>query len=335
NTIDSNARDGWSAFHSSTIQASENSFSHNGENGIRTQLNTKANVVFSHNTIKNNYAGISCFLSSTPAFISNLVEDNEFLGIYVLDSASPLITDTIIRNSGNYGICVRDLSRPSIYNCTVEGAIEYELWIGNNSHTILINVTLDRDKVFFNDTDSDLSFGWWVDLRVLDEEMKNAVNATVEILDATGEVVFTGITGDQGSIVPIPIVETIINSDGTRSMGPHNFTAKHGDKAGHVLVEVKRNMDVEIRMAVLDTILDSLGDEIPGVPSTSDLFVRFENMEEGVFLRGEVELEITCSLLADQVLFYIEEKGDERLLGEGVLKMDGTRLTCSFTWNTT
>jgi parallel beta-helix repeat protein len=327
NIIKTNGVNGIISAQYSQITVVGNDISHNGDRGVDVQGNSSATI--ENNTINSNIEyGIINLHYSRATIMGNFISDTKKDGIAVTRGASPLIINCTIINSSQFGISVWDISKPKIYNCTISNSGKADIYAGNNSHPTVISTFFDRDKVYFNDTVSDISVGWWVRGEVLDEANNPVKDAAVKILDSEGDIVFEGNTNDYGRTGLVPVIEATMSNNGIKSLTPHNFTAVKGNTSGFVIREVTRNLNVQIRLGIHDYI------PLPDWIDPGELFIRFESPETGSFLRGTVTLTVSCCRFLDCALFYLEDDGEQVLIGNGSMLKKGLDLEYTFDLDT-
>jgi len=252
------------------------------------------------------------------------VDNDRLLGggvaMGIEQGAAPLITSTKIKNAWDTGLRIAGNGRPKVYNCSISGSGDYDVMSINNSHPILVNTTFDRDRVFFNDSLSDLSFGWWAWGVVLDEEGERVPNALVNIKDQAGGLVQV-VTNDKGGFSEISLIESVFSLGKRDRLTPHNFSAVKGNMTGSRLVNITWNLKV--------TIIIGKHEIGPDAPTPGAIFIEFIDLENGEWISGEIDIQVRAPKAVDVVILL-----DDKVLGTAARMDTGMVSIYQLTWDT-
>ena len=220
--------------------------------GVQSQIDIDGDVLINNNHISNNeYSGISVTLPTNlnTRVFSNHIEGNLKNGITSTNGASPEITDCTILGSGEHGIFTRDISSPKIYNTSINGSGEYDFWVGERSTPLLVGSFFDSARVFFNDTQSLLSFGWWVRFQVQDNDSTPVGGASYWVNASDNSTAHEGLTLPTGRSSLLVIIEKELRLDGVKALTPHTFTASKGLDHAEEEIEITGNGEVLLTLA--------------------------------------------------------------------------------------
>jgi len=328
NVINENTASGIFIEHNAKAYVLGNDISWNGENGIETRMNPKGEVLVQNNLISwNDRDGIffSYPTNNVARVVQNLIDNNLRHGIRMVNGASPIILNCSINNSYLHGIYIKDLSRPLIYNSTISGSGGEDIWLGNNSHPRFLGTGLDPEAFFLNDSASDIFLGWWVRLRVVDENGDLVDNAQVLVRNGWNESIFN-VTTKNGRTRALPIVEWRLNNSALVRYNPHHFSASKQGKTGSVLRNVTKNMELKIIFGIHQGFPHIRPELVPGM----SILLSFDNLKNGQFISGNKVIKVRCSFIIDSVKFSANGFSEEIDLGTYEV-VDGE---CTVTWKT-
>lgn len=255
NTIDSNHDHGIHCQLSTNVTIIRNTISNNGDRGIQTQLNPDGKTIAVGNYIYNNEGhGIGI---ASPFFckIQNNTITSNCIGIKMGVGAIPIIADNTIQSCKEDGIYIRDSSEPKIYNCTIIDSNEYDIRVGECSHPTIINTNFDLNKLFFNDTESIISIGHWVDVKVRNKNNVPVQNAEITIKNNDGTEVFNSSTDYNGHVSCIPVVEYDLDYTFNKTLyTPHTvYVSKLGQSASEKIT-IDLNRVINFTLTISDKL---------------------------------------------------------------------------------
>lgn len=277
--------------------------------------------------IDNDQLAIAAKRPGDISFKDCLISGHTTSGIMFLEGTDSELFNCTIRDSGYYGIFVQDISRPMLANCSISDSGMYDVWASDNSHPVLINSIFDQSKVFLNDTESDISVGWWVRAEVVDDTGPVPA-AQVRVSDREKVLSHSTFTDDQGRTTQLPIVEFKYKKDGKTYMGPYNFTAFKNDWRGCTILNITSNMKVRI---VLEFGLHVIE---PGETGSDIVILHSISVSDGDWVSGDVTITIkTCSSV-DRVTLRLSN-GEENRLGTAELASRNLVKVFEFKWDST
>jgi len=221
-----------------------------------------SNPTIKENRILGNWRGIGLF-QSEPEVSGNEITGSGSMGIDCSDNSDAAITGNTISGSGQAGISVI-YSAPSIRSNTINSN-----GVGVNStssaaliakNTIAANrewgvfakggaPTLEGNK--YTDTSGKanglgaVAAVWTLRVTVVDSEKKPVPDASVTVKDRGGKVVFTGRTGDAGTVPALELYQSQ-SGDGASSQSstPHTINVKWEDLSSTTTVTMDKDRSV-------------------------------------------------------------------------------------------
>ncbi len=281
NIISSNGYGGIVCFQNAVVTISTNTISYNEKRGI--ELNDYSTVdIVDNSIIMNKDIGIVCSERSETKIIDNIVTGNDNYGIFsqllkggrltaennylygndeagiVIDfpSTVKLCNNTV--SGGRNGVMTINGATPFIANCTISDSDEYDLWVDNISHPTVFNTNFDLNKLSFNDTESILSIGHWVDVNVRTPNDVPVQNAEITIRNKDGAEVFNGSTDYNGHVSCIPMVEYDLddmhNYTHRINYTPHTLYASKLGKSDSKKISIDMNRIVNFTLDISDKL---------------------------------------------------------------------------------
>lgn len=279
NIISSNGYGGIVCFQNAAVNISTNTISYNEKRGI--ELNDRSTVSIVSNSINmNKDIGIACSESSEMKIVDNIIANNDNYGIFsqllkggkltaednylhannnagvVIDFPSTVnLCNNTISAQAKEGIRVINGATPLISNCTIINSGKYDIFVSASSHPTIINTKFDLDKLFFNDTESIISIGHWLDVNVQNKNEVPVQNARVAIADKNALEVFNGTTDYEGRITCIPVVEYDLGYTFNKTVyTPHSIYASKLGKSASEKITVDRNRVINLTLAISDKL---------------------------------------------------------------------------------
>lgn len=254
NTI-SNNTDGIQCY-SSSPTIFDNNITSNIDDGIFLQAESHAAI--ENNIILGNTKGIFSTGLSIPIIANNTVSAvND--GIILASYSNATIINSTITSSATRGILV-DSSFPNVVNCSISTAGQYDIYLSGDSHLTLLNTTFNKTKVGFDDTLSNLTVQWYMDVYVNNPDEAPLPGATVYVNDTSGGPVlgspFT--TDNNGFVRWIITMEYVQNDTNGLAPGgenvifytPHNVTAIKDLNIGYAYPEPTMNASKQVNITL-------------------------------------------------------------------------------------
>lgn len=278
NIISSNGYGGIVCFQNALVNISDNTISYNEKRGIETNGNAITDI--SDNTISlNKDIGIVCSESSDTSITGNTVTGNDRYGIFsqLLLGGKLIVENNCLYANGEAGIAINFPSdvtlrgntvssslkngievlngaTPLIANSTILDSGLYDIYASNNSHPTMVNTKLDLNKLFFNDTESIVSIGYWVEVNVCNNNSVPVQNAKVIIANNDSIEIFNGSTNYEGHICSMPVIALEMSYTSKKNYTPHSiYVAKLGLSESEQII-VDRNMVVDFILGVSDKL---------------------------------------------------------------------------------
>ncbi|UCE74327.1 MAG: right-handed parallel beta-helix repeat-containing protein, partial [Methanomassiliicoccales archaeon] len=247
-----------------------------------TQL---AVLEFDGNTLKDNYIAIMVENASTISITNNTASKNEY-GIYLLNASPNIAYNTI--TSSEYGIYADNTSSAISYN-TISDISQYGIYVNfGDSLKIHNNTVIEAEMIFFNSTidelwlkdssitkinttvenylltgNSTLSTGWYIRIRVVDEEGQPISNAIVLIFDAHSTIVAALFSDSDGWTEWIPVTEVFQNSTSEISYNPYRITVIKDSFTDTSVYTIDEDTTVTISLNVKEAVHMPAGSAFP------------------------------------------------------------------------
>jgi parallel beta-helix repeat protein len=249
----------------------DNTFSDNYGMGIVINARNKSSIKMQNNTVNNNWGNnflldgdgggdllvknndfsesrystgvYLTYIDGYAIFENNNVSGNDDDGFSIWDSPNIVISNATCENNFN-GIFSHN-SSITMTNSSIISVI-YDFNLTSDSHVISINTKFDNSSFNFQDTESNLTVLWYLDVKVVDGGGFGVDNADCWINDSIGENVWSKNTqmGNDGWINLLPTTEYIENSSGKVFKTPHNVSARRGPEYGYSLFSIWKSQDV-------------------------------------------------------------------------------------------
>ena len=219
NNIYSNT-DGIYLWTSTNNQVINNNVSYN-RNGIYLVSSSKNQIL--NNSISNNKYGINVFSSINNNQITNNSVSNNEHGVYLVFSTNNQIINNSVSNN-IWGIMFYESNNNQFINSTIFDSSAHDIRFESKSHITVINTTFDRDKVRFDDEDSELIVKWYLSINVIDNNGFGVENANIQIKDQFSDEKHNLTTNKDGWKKWIEIEEYREKNAGRTEYSPFNFT---------------------------------------------------------------------------------------------------------------
>ena len=270
---------------------------HSGYDGLKI---ASTNAKIENNTFSNNFYAIYCEPNSRPLIINNVIKNNERKGIYSYRS-HPIIQNNLFDNNKYEGIdftttnnnivvdnCTfinhsssaisLQKSDTIILNCTMESNnIDY--WVYEDSHPIVINSTFIDEKIKFDfGEDMDITFKWYLSIKVVDDKGKPNPYVNIRIQDnENGNYDENFITDPNGWVKWINLTEVFWTKEKKTYFTPYTIKAsKYGDSNTKI---VDLSESKEITIILEDTHPPEIFNVENSTPTTTSVFINWTTNE--------------------------------------------------------
>ncbi|UCG70133.1 MAG: putative Ig domain-containing protein [Thermoplasmata archaeon] len=187
------------------INISDNDIVASGVNICGIQIGNVDNITLLNNKItinQDNCRGMDLGFSAHDLFMGNL-------------------TITVTSGINNFGIFFDDVYDVTIANSSITGA-QTDMDLNSDSHVVALNTSFSSFDV--SDALSDLTVKYYLDLTVEDWMGVLQQGALVQIENATGDLVFSGLSDANGQVRFLPLTEVVYYQSGSIFETPHNIT---------------------------------------------------------------------------------------------------------------
>ena len=208
-------------FSSNNNQVTNNNISYNEYRGIEI-MSSDNNQISNNEIYSNDNNGFSIISSNSNTITENIILSNNESGIFVSSSSNNQIIRNDVSNNKN-GINTLNSNNNQIINSTISGSIEYEFYIDENSNITAINTTFNKDKVYFEDENSNLFVQWYLDVKVEDIKNEPIFNGNITVENIYGVEIFDEKTNIDGWKRGIICTEYIQNKNGKNDNTPHKI----------------------------------------------------------------------------------------------------------------
>ena len=223
---------------SKNSQIKYNNLFSNNFDGILLEFSS--NNLITNNIISNNNMGIHLFLMNYwNQIVNNVITKNNW-GILLSQSKNNQIINNNISHN-EIGIYLKDGSRDNkILNSTISESIEYDFYLKEISNITVVNTTFNKNKVYFEDEESELFVKWYLNIKIIDKNSTPIQNANVRIKDnENGDFDENFTTYSNGFVNWINLTEYIENKDDKKIYyTPYNITAEKDS--------LKKSREIEI-----------------------------------------------------------------------------------------
>ncbi|ODS40205.1 MAG: hypothetical protein A7315_02645 [Candidatus Altiarchaeales archaeon WOR_SM1_79] len=215
-------------------------------NSFSTMGGSLVTPYVAHNNFTN-CGSIALLYGSDPYVYNNTITSATSFGIYVLQS-NPIIESNILLNNPT-AFYIRDGSNPTIKNSTVIGGDKH-FRLRDDVHPVAINTTFNRSKVSFEDAISSLTIKWYMNVFVKDIIGEPVVGAVVNVKNASGGELQTGITGFDGYVKWLPCTNSTIYPTITIFNDPHNVTVTKDGLTGYAVPQPIMNASKQVNVTL-------------------------------------------------------------------------------------
>ena len=236
-----------------------NTIQNNEKDGI-TVLGS--NPTIRDNKIENNWRGIGLF-QSEPDISGNVISGSGLVGIDCSDNSDAAITGNTISGSGQAGISVF-YSAPRIrtntltsngvgINTTASAAdIDQNTIAANREWGVYAKggaPTLNGNKYADSSGKSNglgaVASVWTLSVKVVDSIKKPVPDATVTVKDRSGKVVYTGRTGEDGTVPALELFQSQSGDGGSSaSSTPHTIKVRWEDLSSTTTVTMDKDRTI-------------------------------------------------------------------------------------------
>jgi hypothetical protein len=232
-----------------------------GIGGIKIYSN---NVNIVNTTIIDGKSSGLYIFNSDPVIENTHIISNQGNGIYLDRSNATLKSLQIIGNQ-NYGILFNNSNakldksfihnyKPSLYftegsnatvtNSTFGGNNNYTINLAKNSHPILINTSINVNKVGCEDNLSSIKIGWYLDIQAIDSNPLN--NATIQVIDVYGNIIVNTTTNSNGKLSWIPVFDAKQNSSIRTYYSPYTINLTYQNRTTSRMIWMDHTKNVNI-----------------------------------------------------------------------------------------
>jgi parallel beta-helix repeat protein len=238
-TFRDNQREGMIVLDSKPI-IRDNQFRNNtkGIGLYQSDADISGNAIIGSSTV-----GIECVQLSDAKIAANTITGNGQAGISVIYS-SPTITSNTITSNG-MGIN-SSVSRAAIRKNTIGGNSGWGIYAVGGAPS------LDSNK-FTDDSGNANALGsvaiiWALNIKVIDSNKNPVAGADVTVKDKSGNVVYSGKTGDDGTVPALELLQTSRYETGTRIETPHKIAVKWQDLADSIEVTMDKDQSITAQL---------------------------------------------------------------------------------------
>ena len=193
---------------------------------------------------------LGIYIESDDVTIINSFLEKNFNGIYCY-GASPKIIGCEINYSKNHGVVCNNSLATILENCTVKESWSWDIVVENNSQLTLISTPVSFGGSKITDTSKILTY-WWLTIVVTNETDVPLENASVEVKNSHGSLIFEGVTDANGRIENIKSLSVIENATDKNWSTPHNIkVTMEGHEAAAQDQEVYEDITAEIKLTAL------------------------------------------------------------------------------------
>ena len=249
-------------WHSSGI-IKNNIIKNNTEYGIYSKYE---NLLIQGNRISNNQRYGITLRYCDAYIINNLIEFNDGMGIYCYES-SPLISKTVLFANKGTGIYIYkgypeiesttfdsnhngttvNYFGSNMSNCTFTNSLYYDICLDDGSNLTIINTDFKKNKVYFDDDDSNLTVKWYLDVKVIDQYENPIYNANVRIKDnQNGFFDENYTTNSEGYVKLINLTEYVKNNKTETYYTPYNITVEKYGVLNSTDINLDKNKEITI-----------------------------------------------------------------------------------------
>ncbi len=218
---------------------------YNNINGIEA-IGSDYNYIYSNNASYNNNSNIAlicariggiCVLSPDSDSFGNTVVNNILqnsqCGIYIDARVSNTrtnhsIINNFITNASVASVCFIKSSGNVVSDSTLSAyyaGSANDIYSDLASSNTVVNVTFNKSRVFWGDSLSNLTVGWYLGVRVVDEYGSPVSGALVNASDVNGSLLFSLSTDASGFVATQNVTEYFQNSSGVLNYTPHVVSA--------------------------------------------------------------------------------------------------------------
>ncbi len=187
------------------------------------------------NTINENDAGIMLLYARDNVFSSNQIGVNTATGVAAVGSDNNIFTSDVIQNSVNPGTVFLDAA----------------------SNLTFVNVSFDKTRSYFNDSNSLLTVKWFLNVFVADQYGAPVNNAVVSVYDVNSTQTFTSLTNANGT-VSTQTLEYTQNQSNTINYTPHVITAVKNGVSNSTQTQVTQSTTASITLALTPPTISSV-----------------------------------------------------------------------------
>ncbi len=187
------------------------------------------------------FSELGIVIESDDVIFENCTLDDNHNGIYCND-ASPTIVECEINNS-DYASVICNNSALTLENCTLRTHGIWDAVVQNNSKlTLLSTEIINLAGIDITDI-SELATHWWLTVNITNVTGMPLQNATVNVMNSYGKLVFTGETDANGQVKNIECTQKVENATDINSSTPHQI---EGIMDGYQLKSKEKEIDEDM-----------------------------------------------------------------------------------------
>ncbi|UCG68498.1 MAG: PKD domain-containing protein, partial [Thermoplasmata archaeon] len=248
------------------------------------------------NFINLSYPQIGLYFYTSSTNVSNSIINSCSDNGIKSNDADPILDNIEISTIGNgesndAGMLVFS-SSPIVKNSTFLNNLNKDILLDTDSHPILLNTSFDSGKIDFDDSLSNLTVKWFLNIYVEDVDTQDPVsNAVVIVKDSFGNEVYGNpfTTDSLGYVRWIQAVNYVRNYNPPfiEPHTPHNITVSHDEYyTNYTEVTIDSSMQVQVNLTMIRRDLTTNPENItfspPGVPVAGEnltIYAKIHNIE--------------------------------------------------------
>ena len=252
NQIDNNQNGIFLLFSQNEIQGNSINANVNGiifDNSIVNAIN---NQIFGNTNF-----GINC-TTSTGLIYGTTINGNTNDEVQLYDCIDIILDYCDIFDTSGNGIYFV-MSEGFVTNSTIDTNIGADFYLSQDSHPFAVNTTFNDNQVTFEDTLSNLSVGWYLNVRVVHGDNSPISGVNVKVEDNNTVEIISDYTKGDGWVKWIKCIEYIEDQTTIQTFTPHNISATYKDETLNATANMTENREVILNLTEIELIIKSLG----------------------------------------------------------------------------
>jgi len=201
--------------------------------GIRTY--NHADLYSENDVLKmNSNDGINMDSYSTATLVDCSDSYNGRAGIWLTYNAKIDVSDSNVEKNGQFALYATNsdavVTDSTLTNTAVHGSYNNNdnIMLDWDAHVVVTNVSLDDNRIYINDDNSTLTKQWYLQIQTIDMYGGGVDDVHVEVLDGLDNVVFDGLTEDDGLTPVIISKEITLYNPGNIDYKNHEVSVSNG-----------------------------------------------------------------------------------------------------------